>query len=143
MGRKKQIIVADNDFWDKLKSQHPNEGYKKLCGVQRPHYHLCEKVFGGTYSTGKLAQSVPNPYAENRGLQRVRHNSEDSLLSDQGRKAFLKRQKGKEAQTRSPFKTVTPPSAEGHSQSKSPRPPKKEVMMNVFGWDWNINSENT
>ncbi|MBW0512516.1 hypothetical protein O181_052231 [Austropuccinia psidii MF-1] len=63
--KRKQIIVADNDLWDKLKSQHPNAGYKKSFGFQCPHYQLCAKVFPGIYATGKLAQSVPNPYAEN------------------------------------------------------------------------------
>ncbi|MBW0557408.1 hypothetical protein O181_097123 [Austropuccinia psidii MF-1] len=49
-----------------------------------------------------------------------------------GELAFIKMKKGKESQTRPPFKTVTPPSAKGSSQSKSPQPPNKEVMMDVL-----------
>ncbi|MBW0561869.1 hypothetical protein O181_101584 [Austropuccinia psidii MF-1] len=129
---KKQIIIGNDEFWDNLKTQHPSAGYEKLCNIQCANYELCTKVLGGTYATGHLAWSSPLINATRSPILCVGDDSDESLPSDQGPgkngKKVLANFKGQPNSSEN--SSVSP--GEGHPSSRSPRPRKKEALVQVL-----------
>ncbi|MBW0541991.1 hypothetical protein O181_081706 [Austropuccinia psidii MF-1] len=129
---KKQIIIANDEFWDNLKIQHPSAGYEKLRGIQCANYELCTKVFGGTYATGHLARSSPLINATRSPILCVGEDSYESLPSDQGPgKNGKKGSANFKGQPNSSANSSVAPE-EGRPSSRSPRPRKKEALVQVL-----------